>query len=238
MLLRAFSSWGKLFGIGAPSTEVKEERRAYGRILCEVETTCSRVVAESAERLSATVRNVSRGGINLVVAQPLLPGELLRIAVPGGDAEESSEVLACVTRCRTEKGIHQAACTFATQLSDADLMRFGGLKPPPVAIDQRGWVRFECPAQAVFTVVGAPDETAAPCPAKVLNISAGGIALRTPALRTVGELLSIDLGRGEDRAIVTTLASVVRTTVERGGEGIMGCNFISELSEEQVRRLL
>jgi hypothetical protein len=97
-------------------------------------------------------------------------------------------------------------------------------------------VRFPCPAQAVFTVVGA--EPTSPSQGLVLNISAGGIAMQVLMPRMVGELLSIELWRGEDRPVVHTLASVVRTTLERGGQRIVGCNFIHELTEEQVRRLL
>jgi hypothetical protein len=236
MLTRVFASCGKLLGIGAAPTTVEEERRAWGRISSDVETTCSLAASASPERVTVRVRNISRGGINLDLAQAFHPGQLLRIMLPGGNAEEVSELLACVVRCRSEGSRHHVACTFAAHLSDDELMRFGGLKSGPPAPDQRGSVRFPCPAQAVVTVVGAAEEQP-PYPAVVLNISASGIALETPVPRLVGELLSIELGRGEDRAVVTTLASVVRTTVQHG-QSMAGCNFINELTEDQVRRLM
>jgi hypothetical protein len=248
MLLRAFSSWGKLFGRGESSLTAQEERRVWGRIRCDVETTCS-LARAAAERLPARVRNVSRGGINLEMSRSFQPGELVSIAVPASGDAETSEVLACVIRCEApglrvglvsdaEDSRHQLACNFATQLSDADLMRFGGLKAPPATNDQRASVRFPCPAQAVFTLVSTPEEEEVPSSAVVLNVSASGIALRVPGPRTVGELLNIELRCGEDQPVVTTLASIVRTTVERDGQRLVGCSFINELSEEQVRRLL
>ncbi len=238
MLQRVVSSWGKLFGFGDSSLAVEEDRRHWGRIPCDVETTCTPVGPAAVERSPARVRNVSRGGISLEVSRSFQPGELLSVALPGGhDAENTCELLACVIRCWAEEGGHQIACTFATQLSDDELVRFGQRNLRPAAPEQRASLRFPCLAQAAFSVVGAPEEEA-PSPAIVVNASASGIALEVSAPRTVGELVSIDLWRGKDRPVVTTLASVVRSTVERDGRRIAGCSFINELSEEQVRRLL
>jgi len=52
----------------------------------------------------------------------------------------------------------------------------------------------------------------------------------------VGELLSLELRR--DGEALTTLASVVRTTTAPDGTRVVGCNFIRELTDEQVLALL
>jgi hypothetical protein len=78
--------------------------------------------------------------------------------------------------------------------------------------------------------------------ATVVNVSANGIGLQALQELTVGDLLSIELRRGDGPPVLNTLASVVRTTVERAGERaparVAGCNFIHQLTEEQLQRLV
>jgi hypothetical protein len=74
-------------------------------------------------------------------------------------------------------------------------------------------------------------------PAAVMNVSGGGVALQVNEALNVGDLLSVELRR-DDRAVVTALASVVRTTLLPSGERLIGCNFIDELPEDQVTSLL
>jgi hypothetical protein len=180
------------------------------------------------------VRNISRGGINLVLSRSFRPGELLSVALPGNG--EDTEVLACVMRCDEVAGAWQLGCTFATQLSDDDLRRFGARAARTSPPDQRTWERFPCQAQAAFTVVRSKEPAARPV--SVVNISAGGIALQVTSPLSIGELLSVELRRSEGQPVLTTLASVVRTTTERTGGHIVGCNFIHHLPEEQIRQLL
>src|SRR5262249_18621228 len=107
MLMRVFSSWGKLFGLGTTLPKVEEERRAWGRIPCNVETTCAAAKAGPSGRVAARVRNVSRTGINLELPRAYEPGALLSVSLPGGDPEEVCELLACVTRCESAEGAHK-----------------------------------------------------------------------------------------------------------------------------------
>src|SRR3954470_18710309 len=98
MLSRALSSCGRLLGLGrAPAAE--EDRRAWGRLDCALQTSCAAARSEGAERHSVTVKNVSAGGICLAAGAEFCPGQLLRVAVPHAEHEAASEVLACVVRC-------------------------------------------------------------------------------------------------------------------------------------------
>jgi hypothetical protein len=53
----------------------------------------------------------------------------------------------------------------------------------------------------------------------------------------VGDLLNVDLSR-DDAVLLTILASVVRAAAGAEGGRVVGCNFIRELSEQQVQALL
>jgi hypothetical protein len=233
MLARALSSWSKLLRLGQGASTVEEERRLWGRIPCEVETTCQAAGGEGGDRLSARVQNISRGGVNLLLGRAFEPGALLSVALPG---TASTEVLACVVRCEARDGGWQLGCTFASPLADEDLERIerGAGRTP--AREQRGRTRYPCHAQALYQVVRTP-ELSERRPVVVLNVSASGIALQGDEPLRVGELLSLELSR-DGTAVLTTLASVVRTDVTEEGARVAGCNFIHELAEEQVGRLL
>jgi hypothetical protein len=231
MLARAISSWGRLLGLGRADGE--EERRAHGRLPCDLETTCHPAGREHAAPVTVRVKNVSRSGACLVSPRAFRGGELVSVALPG---DAATELLACVARCDPAgEGQWEVGCSFSSALTDADLDRFaprGDAAPP----EQRGWVRFETKAQAGYQVVG-PSGPSPWATAAVLNISGGGVALQVTEPLAVGELLSVELRR-DGLAVVTALASVVRTAVEPTGERLVGCNFIHELPEEQVAELL
>jgi c-di-GMP-binding flagellar brake protein YcgR len=237
MLARVLSSWGRLMGLGKQPAAVEEERREFGRISCDVETTCQPTSRDRAERWPARARNVSCGGVCLRLPRAFQPGELICISLPTAGDEAASEILACVVRCDEAEGDGwEVGCTFASPLADADLRRFDARRGPGGPDDQRQWARFRCQAEVVYQVVRSPDPGGT-TPAKVVNISGGGIALQVVDPLRVGELLSVELRR-QGAAVLTALASVVRTTVERDGKRIIGCNFIHELPEAHLVRLL
>jgi hypothetical protein len=236
-MLRALSSVGRLLGLGrAPAAEPEEERRLWGRIPCDVEVTC-RATAGHTEPHAARARNISRGGINLTVGRAFQPGELISVVLPGSDHGETEEVLACVVRCEElEDGLFELGCTFAAQLQEDDLQRFGARRERTVPPDQRVWVRFPCHARAAFQLVRGV-EGATSWEASVLNISASGIAMQVPVALNIGDLLSVELRR-DDQPVLVTLASVVRVSADPAHERLVGCNFIRALSEDTIKALV
>jgi hypothetical protein len=236
MLSRAISTWGRLLGLGrGPETE--EERRAHGRILCDLETTCQPAGRDQGDPVTVRVRNVSRSGAFLLAPHPFRSGELVSVSLPGAADGADAAVLACVVRCdRAADSQWEVGCNFSSMLADADLDRFAPRREPVAPPELRGWVRFVCEAKVAYQVVGAP-EPAAWTSAAVVNISGGGVALQVTEPLAVGELLNVELRR-EGVPVLTALASVVRSAVEPNGERLVGCNFIHELPEDQVAALL
>lgn len=235
MIARTLAGWGRMLGL-TRSPDAKEDRRVWGRISCNVSTTCRTTRVRGAEEIPIRFRNVSLGGACLHIPVPLPPGELLRLALPSAGGE-LDEILACVVRCDAGKeGGWDIGCTFATPLTGQDLQFFEALPcPNPAPADRREWDRFPCPAHAKYQLVRAGD-SAEFLNATILNISGGGIALCPEHPFEVGELLSIDLYR-EEELVITALASAVRAQRE-DGRLILGCNFIRELSEIHLTRLL
>ncbi len=234
MLARALASWNRLVGWGQGGQAPAEDRRVWVRFPSGLETTLQAARGPDGPRLGAQVRDVSRGGIHLVVDRPFEPGELLSVELPAAEGQVPSTVLACVVRvAEADDGAWSVGCTFAAELAEDDLGAFRSRRVKAPVTDSREWVRFPGRARATFQVVRAP---AAPAAAEVLNISANGIGLRAEADLQVGELLRVEL-RGGDRPALTTLACVVRVTAQPGGAQLLGCTFIGDLSDDDLRAL-
>ncbi|MFO0877276.1 MAG: PilZ domain-containing protein [Gemmataceae bacterium] len=232
----SWSSWGKFLGLTGSSSSADEERRLFGRLSCDIETTCRLAGAGEAEPHTVRVRNVSRGGIGLLARLPFRIGELLSVHLPDLASGAVSDLLACVVRCDPAgDGVWFIGGTFASSLSEEEMRRFDGTATEPIPGEQRSWARYPCEAESNYQIVRLGDQQAW-TPAKVLNISGGGLALLVSEILNVGELLSVEI-RCHSHSLVT-LASIVRTTVEPSGERIVGCNFMHELLPEQVAHLL
>jgi hypothetical protein len=97
------------------------ERRHSLRYPSAARTTYRQAVAADAEALPATVRNISFGGINLVVREQFAPGTLLHIDLPGrGPA--APRFLACVAHVSpTADRAWSVGCSFIRELSEPEL---------------------------------------------------------------------------------------------------------------------
>jgi len=241
MFERTASLWQRLTGRtrGTPAAAVgdlEDERRFWVRHPSNAETKLIPVGEEAQTPLPARVADVSQGGIKLVVSRPFEPGSMLTVILPG-EGQSSLTVLACVVHClplsETEWGL---GCSFSAELEEAQLQVFGARKAKAASSDDRNWTRFPCNVKAVCRL--ATDPEGPPWPAKVLNISATGMALELAQEVPPGNLLSADLEGSQNLGTLTILACIVHVTVQQNGQRITGCNFIRELSESDLAKLL
>ena len=205
------------------------------RYPANVEVPCRPAGAADEATLQARVRNISLGGINLVVNRHFKPGDLLNVELPGGEGRPPNQVLACVVHVTPRSaGEWALGCNFSRELSDEDLRAFGARRQRPAAEDQRNWERFPCNVKALCQLVMAGDPPR--WEAKVLNISASCIGLLVGMATATGTLLSLELlgsGGGQPYKV---LACVVHAT-PRDDQWALGCNFIRELTEQELRAL-
>jgi len=238
MLQRILSLCRRL--VGGPSASGErpdDERRVWVRYPSKAQTIVKPINNGVDTRFSSRVRNVSRGGLSLVVNKQFQPGELLSIELPGTNEQETDTVLACIIH------VHASAdkqwvlgCTFSEELNEQELAAFGARKERPSKPENRAWKRFGCDVKADYALVADPDKKGRP--AQVVNISAGGIGLKVNEAVETGALLSLGLSNigGTDER--TILACVVHVIARAGSEWVLGCNFIHELSEEDLQVLL
>jgi hypothetical protein len=240
MFERTVSLWRRLVGsrprqptAGAGDTD----RRVWVRFPADLETTLRPAGTEPPVRVAAVVRDISGGGLSLLVDRAFAPGDLLSVELPGPAAAATSSVLACVVHVTPqEEGRWLVGCTFARELSNADLAPFGARRTRPTASDQRSWERYPCDVQASYQIATNPE--AGPRPATVLNISPSGIGLLVEADIDMGTLLSIELRSPSGGDGKTMLSCVVHITPQDEGRRALGCNFITELSESELLALL
>jgi hypothetical protein len=239
MLGRTFSFWRRLVGKEhlAPA-DVSTERRVWVRYPADVLASVQPAQPQAREnRVSAKVRDISVGGANLLVDRFFETGQMLTLELPREGDEDTHTVLACVVRAVSEgEGQWALGCVFSRELTDDDLEGSGAQRTRHSPPDQRTWMRFTTNLKARFQKIGDPEERN--YPAQVINLSASGVGLGVTTEVDAGGLLSVDLFTGEDRVVRTILACVVQVNTQASGGWTLGCNFIRELSEEDLQALI
>jgi hypothetical protein len=237
MFKRTFTLWRRLVGSRPRRPISNDDRRVWIRFPANLETTFRPADADGGARLSALVRDISRGGLSLAADRAFAPGNLLAVELPGPAEEAICSVLACVVHVTPQgAGNWILGCSFSRELSDADLAHFGARRSHSSNGDQRSWDRYDCDMRAVYQAPTAPH--LGPREATVLNISASGVGLLVDQAIDNGTLLSVELHSPEGGLSKTILACVVHVKQQGESAWALGCNFITELSEAELLALV
>jgi len=208
------------------------ERRAAERRAFDVVTVC-RAADGRVLPIDARVRDISRTGIGLVVSEPLQPGSLLRVTLPGAQSRHIV-VLACVSHATQQPDGWLVGALFSAELAEEDLRVNDDGRS--AGAERRSAPRSPARGRARFREV--PDPSARPpLFADILNISTAGIGLLLPLRLEPGTMLELELLRDGDVALLTVLACVVY--LRSDGDGWMaGCSLIHELSDRVCGQLI
>ena len=220
----------------APDAVAPDERRFWVRYPADLKTSVQLSRPDGPFSATAELRDISRGGVNFILDRPLPTGRMVNLELPLGRGEVHT-ILACVVRATEEAEDRWAlGCLFSRELTDADLSSYGVRRvrhDDPG--DQRAWMRFNCNLTARFQKIASVD---APVEgATVLNLSASGIGLLVDSFVDAGTLLNIDLTGRDSGATRTILACVVHVN-QQGEAWALGCNFIRELTDEDIQALI
>ena len=250
MFARTFSFWRRLVrkpehaaqsagqSTDADSdTVTQDERRLWIRYPADLKTCVQPADHPGEDRTTARIRDISRGGANLLLDRSFRPGQMLDLQMPLPEQPDRVvHLLACVVRAKDEpNGTCSVGCVFSRELTDEDLFQFGASRVRHAPEDQRTWVRFPCQLRASFQKVGAGEEELRD--AQVINISASGIGLEVADEIEVGSLLNLHVVGKQDRE-KTLISCVVHSAPSSGGHWSLGCNFIRELNESDFEELL
>lgn len=237
---RSVSNWHRMdwrfWGQSESAEKGDSERQAwvcpYGNMQISGETS---VLADQ-PRSSAQIREVSLGGLMLIVERSFESGLLLKVDVQCASRPQPHSLIARVIQSTQEPdGKWLVHCCFAREMSDEELRSFGAERVRPGTQDGRAWVRFNCEGETqFFPVVAASHDDAK---AKIFNISAGGIGLVSDNKLDRGTLLSLELMGATKSAARRTQARVVHVTDRSDGKFLLGCTFVRELTDADLEAL-
>lgn len=232
MFERTYTFWRRLVG-KAETKRPDEERRLWVRHPASLTTTVQPTTNGRSLRISAKIRDISRGGVHLVVDHAFEPGQLITVELPLAGSAQMQFVLACIVRVVPEgPGLWALGCIFSQELADELLDSLGGKRVKHPSGDKRTWMRFASDVRAKVQSVGdIRNETH---PARVLNISASGVGLQVAQRIEAGVLLNVDFLDTHEAIRRSILACVVHVSPADDGEWSLGCNFIRSLSEADL----
>lgn len=212
------------------------ERRAAVRYSCNRETTLRSLTASTDISWPAEVLDISRGGLGLLLDRRFEQGTLLDIDLQMAGRHSVRTLIVRVVNVR-KQGIGQwiLGCAFADELSDAELWAFRADRVKPASPDCRAWFRFPCNPEASRASVVTPQET---WPARVINISPGGVALEVSRHVEAGAQLRLELQGSEDHPAIMVLGYVIHSTAQANGDWMLGCAFANELTHDELQTLL
>ena len=113
---------------------------------------------------------------------------------------------------------------------------FDEVQAEPAGIERRASTRFPCNlATSCRLVASLPDD---PVPARVRNISVGGLSLVLAKPFDSGSLLAIEL-RSMTRNVTRTLQIRILYVVEHpSGDWIAGASFVQPLADDELKTFL
>jgi hypothetical protein len=211
------------------------ERRASVRHLSTIWAFYHPLGAVNDAPRPARVRDVSTLGVGLVLPRPVALGALLRLDFAGAAGGVVCAALGRVVHAAADAS-RIVGCSFVRELDEAILQHFRVARVGSAAGDGRRWVRFPCNVEtACYVLDSAPGEQS---PARIVNISAGGMGLLLPCEFPAGTLLRLDLDGTAAHAAGEVLLRVIRVAGRDDGDWFMGCEFADQIGQEELERLL
>jgi hypothetical protein len=214
-----------------------EDRRAAVRRRTTLWVACREATEEGAGRWRARLLDVSPLGVGLLLARALEPSTLLRVELENPARGLSRHVLARVVHVQQNPGsAWLVGCAFAKELDDVSLRLLRAERVRPASGDARRWVRFPCNVETVCqTCETAPGERH---PARILNVSPGGVGLLLPCEFAEGTLLYFELPAEGDQEPRKALVRVIRALQHGTAGWFLGCEFADQLSERELLSLV
>lgn len=219
--------------IASDDRSPNEDRRAAMRFRMEASASCQPLQGDAVCG-RAEVHDVSIYGIGLILGSPFPAGTILAVELENQEGRAVRSVKARVVHVEEHgTGTWLVGCAFISELDEPQLRLFQAHRVKPTSPDFRRWVRFPCNVETVcYTCETAPGERR---PARIVNISAGGIGLLLPCQFSSGTLLHLELPAEAARL---ALIRVVRVIEHTTGGWFHGCEFVDQLGAEELNDLL
>jgi hypothetical protein len=210
-----------------------DERRAVLRRAPRPAMSVLAVSPDGGPAEQAWVRDISAVGLGLLLPNRLDFGTQLLIDLETATRGVVHSVLARVAHVtRQPDGQWLIGCALVGELDDDVLTAFQASRVRPANSDCRAWVRFPCDIETVcHTVETTPGEQ---IPARILNVSAGGVGLLLPCQFETRTLLHLVLPAPMGVARPRILVRVVQARPDGHGNWYLGCEFVDQFSDGEM----
>jgi hypothetical protein len=223
--------WRKLYIQKTP----EQERRAWIRYPSNAEAICEDT--GSGQLLQARVRNISLGGMSLLVKKPIGAGTALKVEVPSLLEETPRQMWVRVLYLTAEAGGQWGlGCVFTQPIGADHLAALRADMPRPPEPEPRAAVRHPCDIVTSCRPAAADDDGQL-LPARIRDISVLGLGVLIRYPYRAGTRLLMELPGRNGHAPRTVLATVVHARPQPGG-WIVGCSLAQPLAEEDLQALL
>lgn len=192
---------------------------------------------QDSRRHQARIHDLSLGGLVLSLEHEFEAGTPLEVEVSAAGGDATVQLLARVMQCSSPaEGRYVITCCFMEEMSPAELQVLGADRARPEDNDGRAWVRFPTEVESYFHPVIAAEH--APRRAKIVNISAGGVALVAEQEFEHGTLLHLEFRGADGQPLPSRNARVVHATSKAKDDWLLGCTFVRELSDADLQALM
>lgn len=183
---------------------------------------------------TATLRDISRGGVAILFHSRVLPGTALEVELRGVASPRWLHTRV-VRANELADGDWLLGCELYGQLSEDELQNVLRAGPPPAPLhEKRAWVRCPCSARCQVRTYGLPSEVFEW--AAVRDVCPDGVGLVVTSRIDPGAILDLEFrGVQFPRAVV---AGVVHATQLGDGDWLIGCKFAHPLSGDELHLLL
>lgn len=107
------------------SAATADERRAHVRYPCEFDSSCSPISAARGSQWTGKVRDISQGGIGIILSRRFELGTLLSVEIQEPDGRSSGSLLARVVHVTPHSsGGWAVGCCFTSELSEEEVKNF------------------------------------------------------------------------------------------------------------------
>jgi len=236
---------------GPPQSTPPIEGRVFARAACDVSTSCHPTSAWGRKdaRWPASISDVSKGGVRLVLGRRFEPGAGLAIELPGDPGDEPSIVLAKVVYVRAlPGGSWSLGCKFISELSDDEVQRL--LAPAqPAPYPQPPAPAPLSPSRSLQAAAAPPTQQSASrkkvfpgvrlqlevAPGKVIDCTIQRLAVPGTWPVAAGRTLTLRVDAPDGRRPLLRI-EVLRSFLE-GGHWTLRCRLVSPAWEELLRAL-
>lgn len=221
------------------------ERRAQTRYPNEGKSIIRMLARPYFQSLTAVVLNANVAGLGLLTSSRLEPGTILTIQVQRRQRGLSSIVSARVIHAEPRPdGNWHVGCKFSTLLKEEEVetLLANGLAPAEEESavdgrDRRAWVRYHHDPEA-SCITGDTHPDMGLCTARVRDISHSGISLVLNRHLKVGAFLAVELVNTRQTCLPPLLARVVHATAQISGDWLIGCEFSSVLTDDELQQMI